>query len=335
MTVCCVIVTYGDRYDLLTQVVEAVFRENVDQIIIVNNGSLPNSRQKMELLSKAYFPRLTIHDFEKNRGSAPGFHKGLELAASGACDFIWMMDDDNKPAPGALAVLKSFYKENIPFGKQDITALCSLRKNRPNFMDALEKNNPDLILQTRNNFAGFHIKTLLSKIGERIFKPAIAPVSQQGVLKIDATCYGGLFFHKNLINRIGLPDVSYVLYADDFAYTYQIPKLGGEIWLIAGSEVMDIESSFYLPKKKSLLYHSVFDGGSDTSIYYSFRNSIYFSDTYLLTNRATRFINKIIFLTIITGIGLLRGNMHRLDVLHEAIRDAENRQLGEKAKYVL
>ncbi len=60
----------------------------------------------------------------------------------------------------------------------------------------------------------------------------------------------GLFFHKDLIEKIGLPDESYFLYVDDFDFTYRITKAGGEIWMVTNSHLHDLESSFYLPGKK-------------------------------------------------------------------------------------
>lgn len=252
MTVCCVIVTYGDRFDLFSQVIEAVWKEDIDKIVLVSNGSFDRSHKRALELEKRYHPVLMVHHLPDNCGSAGGFKKGLEIALQTACDYIWILDDDNKPAPGALGILKRFWVlETNEQDKQD-TALSSLRKDRENYLQALLRNDPDLILQPVNNYAGFHIKTISHKIKERICPAEATPeLIHLPALKLKAAAYGGLFFHKELLKKIGLPNESFVLYSDDFDFTYRIALKGGGIWLLPSSILHDVETSYYLPKQKN------------------------------------------------------------------------------------
>lgn len=52
MKVCTVIVTYGDRFHYLEQVMNACFEEGVDKIIVVDNASSENSRGKLKEYEK-------------------------------------------------------------------------------------------------------------------------------------------------------------------------------------------------------------------------------------------------------------------------------------------
>jgi len=336
MKICSVIVSYDNRYNLLSQVINSLLKEQIDKIILVDNGSVDESRTKIEVLRAKYASKIIVHRLEHNEGSAMGFKKGLELALHTDCDYIWILDDDNNPVQGALNSLKNFWTSNIQARNSETTALCSLRSGRPNFLDAIKKNDASLILQTKNNFAGFHIRNLFLKLKERVSpSKQDAPEVTAPALKLNATAYGGLFFHKKLLEHIRMPDVNYVLYSDDFEFTYQIPLNGGEIWLVSSSKVEDLEASHYLPLRKKFLYHSVFDAKTDATVYYSFRNSIYFSRRYLLDNKTIRFVNKMLFMLMISIMGVLRGKLSRLRVLREAIRDAEAGRIVINPKYRL
>jgi len=325
MKVCGVIVTYGDRFHLLSQVIDAFLKEGIGKIVIIDNGSSANTQAGI----KKYSSELLIHRFEENKGTAIAFKTGIIKALETGCEFIWLMDDDTVPETGSLNTLNIFWNDLSKIEKEKNTALCSYRKDRPNFAKAIASNDPDEILPPKNNFAGFHIKTLFAKIYERLNadkKWTSEPVNSSAL--ISAASYGGLFFHKDLIEKVGLPDESYFLYVDDFDFTYAITKAGGEIWVVTNSRIHDLESSFYLPEKKKILYHSAFDSPKDSSSYYALRNTIYFSKKYLCKTKTVYFVNKVLFLCFITIIGILRGKMHRLKIIMAAINDGEKGRLG-------
>jgi len=48
MKVCSVIVTYGDRFHLLKQVIEACYKEGVDKVIVIDNASEENSKKQLK-----------------------------------------------------------------------------------------------------------------------------------------------------------------------------------------------------------------------------------------------------------------------------------------------
>ena len=330
MQVCGVIVTYGDRFHLLSQVIDALLKERIDKIVIIDNGSSVNTQTGV----KKYPANVILHRFEENKGTAIAFKTGIIKAIETSCEFIWLMDDDTVPVTGSLDHLKDFWKNFSRNEKEKTIALCSYRKDRSNFVKAFGGNNPDDILPAKNNFAGFHLKNLFAKISERINpgkKRSAEPAP--GAARISAATYGGLFFHKDLMEKIGLPDESYFLYADDFDFTYRITKAGGEIWIVTNSIIHDLESSFYLPAKKNILYHSAFDSPTESSSYYALRNTVYFSKKFLVNNKFVYRLNKFLFLAFITVIGILRGESKRLKLIRAAIKDGENGRLGFNPEY--
>jgi GT2 family glycosyltransferase len=279
---------------------------------------------------------MTVVRWANNRGSSAGFAKGIETALKSDCTFIWILDDDNQPQAGALDCLQRFWRERSrATTDRRAVALTSFRKDRPNFVQALVRGIPSLIYPPMNSFAGFHLAGLWGKLRERLWRAAATAESVPVAGRLDACAYGGLYCHRDLLLRIGLPDPAYVLYADDFAYTRQITTAGGEIWLLRDSEIVDLESSDYLPTKKSLLYHSVFDSRRDAAVYYGFRNTIYFGRRYRVDSPGIYLVNKILFLTLMLAMGLLRGQGHRIRVLWQAMHDGECGHLGYREQYPL
>jgi GT2 family glycosyltransferase len=99
-------VTYADRYGLLQQVVSSAFANGVEKVIIVDNGSAAASKQAIRKLELDCNGRVAVVALPGNLGSAAGFKAGLEYAGTSSdCEYLWILDDDNRPAEGALAEL--------------------------------------------------------------------------------------------------------------------------------------------------------------------------------------------------------------------------------------
>src|SRR4026207_1191626 len=107
MQVCGVIVTYGDRFHLLSHVINALLKEKIDKIVIIDNGSSANTQTGI----KKYPANVSLHRFEENKGTAIAFKTGIIKAIETGCEFIWLMDDDTVPEINSLDQLKNFWKD--------------------------------------------------------------------------------------------------------------------------------------------------------------------------------------------------------------------------------
>ena len=76
MIITAVIITYGDRYPFLEEVINVLIQESIDKIVVVLNGVEINSKKKIEGLEKRE-PILHLLDLNKNTGSAGGFKNGI------------------------------------------------------------------------------------------------------------------------------------------------------------------------------------------------------------------------------------------------------------------
>ena len=108
MTVCSVIVTYSDRFSFLSEVINGLWKEKIDVVVIINNGASNSSTEQIFSLQKKYPSRIITYSYEKNQGTAVAFKKGIQIACESHCDYIWILDDDNKPENDSLQELKKF-----------------------------------------------------------------------------------------------------------------------------------------------------------------------------------------------------------------------------------
>jgi GT2 family glycosyltransferase len=336
MKICCVLVTYANRFHLLSKVVVEVLKQGVTNVVIVDNGSVEQSAIQIERLARDH-ASVILHRSLTNEGSAKGFKTGLEIAAQTSCEFIWILDDDNLPDPSALQLLEQQWQQIAMTGnKEEKLALLCMRGGREEFVRVLQQRTPEAILPPRNSFMGFHIRELFLKLKQRIVSsPKPEMIMDHAPMRVDAAPYGGLFIHKQMLQVNGLPDDSFVLYIDDFDFTYRITRSGGQIWLIPACAVVDIDQSFYLPKSKGFLYHSSLDTPKDAFAYYVVRNSIYFAARNLVTAKVTFNVNKCLFILFITLAATVRGKFKRLGLIYGAIKDGMHGRMGSRIKYKL
>ena len=133
MKVCAVTVTYGNRFHLLKQVIKACFKEGVDRMIIVDNASNENSKKQLKKYEENN-ERIKVIYLDKNTGSAGGYKRGLQEAYKDPiCEFIWLLDDDNKPSMYALRALLKFWDELEEREKKKKMALLSIRSSRETY----------------------------------------------------------------------------------------------------------------------------------------------------------------------------------------------------------
>ncbi len=334
MKVCAAIVTYGDRFQLLSQVLKFCLTAPIAEIALVDNGSSENSATAIDqFIAEENIP-VYLKRFSTNKGSAKGFKTAIELAANSKSELILILDDDNLPRTNCIEILIEKWKTSTEKRDFSKTVILANRIDRSNFIEALQTKNGERILSRENNFLGFHIKDILQKFNERLFKKKAHYQSHDLEIEVAAAPYSGMLFHRSMVAMNGLPNEDYFLYQDDFEYTFKFVKKGGSIILIENAYIDDIEHSEYLEEQKGWLHHSVFIGKENT-MYYVFRNMHYFNTKYRKSNNFIYLVNRICFWLLIGTIAILRNETQRLALLKTALTDAKNETLGFNPKYPL
>jgi GT2 family glycosyltransferase len=335
MNVCCVLVTYGNRALYVQRLVNEALKQGVSKIIVVDNGSTEESRIILDKLVFEKAPFIDLVSLGTNSGSAKGFSSGIRAALKTDTEICWLLDDDNLPEAGAVEELRKEWNAITVTNKNVSKALSSFRKGRNNFIRAAKEKDPAAVLPPPNSFMGFHIKSLFALIKHRFIQKGDDVDFEEGVFEINACAYGGFWFHKDLCSAIGFPDEDYILYMDDFDYTYRLKLKGGQILMVSRSLISEMETSYYMPPKKSIYYHSLLEARSEAIAYYTCRNIVFFTHRHLLTNRSVYGINKIIFILMISTLGALRGKFQRLRTIYHALADGESGRMGLRRGYTL
>ncbi len=215
-----IVVTY-QRLAQLQLTVAALLDEDVDQIIVVDNASTDDTPTWLATQDN---PRLTVVTLDDNLGGAGGFEAGMAAARDRFDpDWVVLMDDDARPAPGALAQ----FKAKSPTLDPDIGCvagavfypngtLCEM--NRPS-------NNPFWNL-------GLFARTLLrgSRAGFHLPDEAFAPDAPDR--KIDVASFVGYFVSRTGIARTGLPEGGLFIYGDDVLYSLRLRRAGLQMILM-------------------------------------------------------------------------------------------------------
>lgn len=233
---CAVIVTYGNRLAFVDQVLRAAFQTGVGHVVLVDNGTEPGVAENLKNTAASWGAvRVTIVRLERNGGSAEGFAAGIAVAAQRVqTRHIWTLDDDTVPDPDALKALARVWRL---MGGQPSCCLASFRQDKRTYVKLVKNNKPNAI--QKNSFFGFSVQTPFQK-------KTVAVWMKDGLecRSMEMGAYGGLWFHKAWVQRIGLPDARFFLYFDDYDYTLRITRHGGMLWMCRNSILRDLEQSW-------------------------------------------------------------------------------------------
>jgi GT2 family glycosyltransferase len=326
MKVCAVIVTYGDRFHLLRQVMDACYKEGIDKIIVIDNASAENSKKQLKEYEKEHRDKIRVIYLDENTGSAGGYKRGLEEAYKcEECEYILTLDDDNVIPEKFLKKIKGIldYLDDVPKDK------LMLSLYRP-IMDCRVVEEGWVKGYKPNNFTGLNfLEVLKRKIIRKIINKkknySFFPLNP-----IEVAAMGGLFFHKTVINLIGYPKEELFLYADDHEYTYRFVKSGGNIFMAGSLVVRDIDQTYVNGKGEKIhLFSKDFSG---MKLYYGVRNHTYLSKKFITFKPF--FYGNLLFVLILQFRYIFKTPLSlfisRYKLYLKAVFDGLNDRLGER-----
>jgi len=184
----------------------------LEAVVVIDNASGDGTA---DWLAGRHDARLVVHRREVNGGGAAGFEAGMRLAvARFDPDWIVVMDDDARPAPGALAAFHA-----LPETRWDAVAAAVYFPTG----EICEMNRP-----SRNPFWHWRIFLRTARGGRGGFH--ILPAAYEGpVMAVDVASFVGLFISRRAIDRVGYPDGRLFLYGDDGLYTLGLVRAGGRL----------------------------------------------------------------------------------------------------------
>lgn len=328
--VCVVTVTYGDRKALLEQLIDALRGQDVVRAVVVDNGARWDVQTWVKGITAI---GIEVVSLGANLGSAAGFAAGIERAVSTGAERIWLLDDDNRPGKGALQDLLRVCQEVYEREEPSRFALLSFR---PEHQADIASGVPlERCYPRPGSFLGFHVLDLPYKLWRRTLwgktKPAFSLPDR---IPVPYAPYSGFFFHRTVIERIGLPDTRFVLYGDDTEFTARLTASGGTIYLVPSSSLEDLEASWNIKSRFGNSFKGWLCGGSDLRAFYGARNRAYI-DSRQGGPRAVYRINRRVYLAILRLFAAWEKRSHRFHLLRRAIGDGEAGRLGPRAEYEL
>jgi GT2 family glycosyltransferase len=324
LPVTAVTVTYGDRKALLRQMLDVLPAQGVARVVVVDNGA--SWPVKAELAAE-YGDFVDVVEMGRNIGSAPGFAAGIQRAMDLAAEFIWLLDDDNKPASGCLSILMNAYQELRPQHPADLLVVNAYRQD---FYAEVSAGVPARYLNARpNSFRGFHVLDIPYKFWKRTPWGRPSPtVDMPTLVRLDVVPYSGMLFHRAVPERFGLPRRDFVLYSDDTEFSYRITRAGGIIMLVTSARLEDMEALWSARSKQGLSFNIVLNQGTNFRVYYSTRNGVYLDAHCKKHDKIIFIMNGIVYLSILMILAIVNGKRARLYLILEAIRDGWAGRLG-------
>lgn len=295
------IVTYGKRWQFLSQVIEVTMKEaHVKQLVIVDNGS--KNKEEIEKGVKIYGEKVVVVRHEKNLGSAGGFASGLRFVQRIDCDFVLILDDDNVPEEGTISkfleLRKEIHKENI--------VLVGNRVNIPGNESVFYSGIVSDGVPKGTFFEGINwskIKHFFNLMARREIKEISQRIKPALYVRNESFVYSGAFIPIDAIRKAPLPDSDLVLYGDDIEYSWGIKKLGYDSYVCFSPKIYDLEMSFGEESQAV----GLFDPQTPHfKLYYRIRNMVRISVRNTRQNQIILFINVLIWIVGLSIVGLIR-----------------------------
>jgi rhamnopyranosyl-N-acetylglucosaminyl-diphospho-decaprenol beta-1,3/1,4-galactofuranosyltransferase len=214
MAIAAVVVTYN-RLALLKGCVAALQTQTRPPatILIVNNASNDDTHTYLNALASKYPNQIIVAHLAENTGGAGGFSEGMRMALANGADWVWMMDDDARPHPVALE------------------ELMEVAKDPANVYGSLATKDLDTSWTT----------TLLDPHPHTIDSAADVP----NEARVQSLPFLGFMVHRNLVQRIGLPDAGYFIAADDIEYCMRAERAGAQLLIAGKSRIEHPKSDRY------------------------------------------------------------------------------------------
>jgi GT2 family glycosyltransferase len=293
----------------------------IRQWIVVANGNAALVAGALE--GHVMVPRIIAID--TNAGSAIGFGQGIRAAVADPRNrFVLLLDEDNLPAVRLAENLRALFAAQTAAGTlEDGLALAAYRKW------AHGAQSLGIDTRPRDSFLGFHLGDLPAKLGRRRrgAEPTAARVS------IRSTAYGGMFFHRRLIEVIGLPRQDLVLYADDTEFSLRIGQAGGHILLATDLEIEDLDAP--TPEAHWFSIAHWLTPRADFRLYYGARNEAWLDRNLLMRHRALYWLNRASVRFILRRYARSPAQRRQLALLEAAVAEGEAGRLGLNSRYPL
>ena len=262
-------VTYGKRWQFLSQVASAVLADShLYKLVIVNNAS-ENSKEINDY-ANLHKEKVEVINNDINTGSAGGFATGLERIRNFPCDYVLLLDDDNVPESGFVESFLNNIKE-IGSGKSVVLGNRNLLKDGDKLFysgETVDKEIPTTFFEVFSIKKIKNFLQLFSKKQDKKDKNTFKPI-----VRVVSFAYGGAFLPIQAIKDAPLPDRRLFTYGDDIEYSWGVRASGYDLYFCSTPIIKDIDLTF----QDSHIFGMFSPQTSDIKIFFRMRNSVIIS----------------------------------------------------------
>jgi GT2 family glycosyltransferase len=211
MKVSAVVVTYN-RKALLEEClakIEAQVASCELSVFVIDNASTDGTAQMVAGLG---YDNIVYVNTGSNLGGAGGFSFGVKAAVEAGCDYLWIMDDDCMPEPGALAAFVDYVDSH------------------PGFKGFLSSK----VLWRDGSISKMNVQR------ERVFHNVADFDSPE--VRVDLASFVSLFVPAETVRELGLPIADFYIWTDDWEFTRRISRAYPS-YLLNGSVVVHKSAS--------------------------------------------------------------------------------------------
>lgn len=314
------VLAHGDRTDALSMVLDQLELFGLQRIVVVANAVSPETLAELRRRSSGGSTQYDIRQTQSNVGSAGGYALALQAAFSVAdCAMVWLLDDDNLPAPDAYEALLRAHR--VASSENENVLLACLRESLPEIRDF----DPRLWQQPPQpgTCIGFNIANLFDR-----FRRAKPPAHDSaGLVPLLWSVYGGLLVPRAAVMICGLPDARFFLYGDDIEWTTRMVRNGFRLRLVRDAVVSDLAPPWNAAGRAgSNLVRRVRDLPT-ARVFYETRNR-----NWLALNKAggrLYALNRAIYLMATAMVAVRYRRLDRFRLIRQAIEASERGELGK------
>jgi GT2 family glycosyltransferase len=177
-------------------------------VIVVDNGSADDSIARLERLDDDF----SLVQLDHNLGYAGGMNAGIAEAYARGASWVWLLNADAVPRPGALEAL-------LELGDRfAVAASCQVTSASPDTADS----EPYVVAAMLRN-------------GKP--KPFRCPGCDQRAHQVDVVTGAALLIGLPWIERVGPFDERFFHYKEEYDLVCRIAEAGGHVGLVCASEV--------------------------------------------------------------------------------------------------
>ncbi len=215
-------------------------------LVVVDNASTDDTTAVVESFRDRLPTTLVYRRLDTNTGGSGGFSEGMRVAYELGSEWIWLMDDDVEVVSDGLARMGHW---------------------APRFRS----------IQGRRYDADGSEFYWQYRVAESMAIPipfAPAGFDSSGYKPMNSGCFEGMFIHRDIVAKIGLPDPRFFIYWDDQLYG----------WLASRQTPSVIVNEFVLRRTREIKQWDMgirhMNASSDAYRYYIMRNRAYLAKYY-------------------------------------------------------